>query len=213
MAITDQALTATTVTSSATRQLQANTGLVVSIVTATATFVKSAQKGLTATVVTVTASVGKNVAKSLAAALATSTANAVKSVTKGLTATVVIASATTVKRIQSVLAAVASTATVVLGRYSVFGLPFLYTAANWNRAPGFYLEVYLRATGGTVRARLYNTTDGTAVVNSEVTTVSATYVRLRSAALTLTDGKLYTLQLGSNNADGGGCRGAKLVIV
>ena len=76
-----------------------------------------------------------------------------------------------------------------------------------------YFEVYLRATTGTARARLHNDTDDVSVAGSEVVTTSPTYVRLRSGALTLLDGRVYSAQLGAEGSDTGAFKAAKLVMV
>lgn len=95
--------------------------------------------------------------------------------------------------------------------FSSYGVPFLYTSANWG-AVSFYLEAYVKATAGTVYARLYNVTDSAAVAGSQLSTAAATYQRLRTAALTLTDGKTYRAQFGKEGADAGKFLGAKLVV-
>jgi hypothetical protein len=95
--------------------------------------------------------------------------------------------------------------------FASYGVPFLYTAANWG-AVNFYLEVYVKATAGTVYARLYNVTDSAAVAGSQLSTAAVTYQRLRTAALTLTNGKTYRAQFGKEGADAGKFLGAKLVV-
>jgi len=94
--------------------------------------------------------------------------------------------------------------------YSSYGLPFLYTAANWAQIT-FYLEAYLRATTGTVYFRLYNETDSVVVTDSGLSTTSAVFVRLRTVALTMTDGKLYRLQFGKSGSDAGETYGGQLI--
>lgn len=91
------------------------------------------------------------------------------------------------------------------------GRPFLFTAANWGGTVNFFLEVYLRATSGTAEAELYNVTDGATVANSNVSTTSSAFVRLRSAAVTLVDGKEYRLQLAREVAAGGAILSAQIV--
>ena len=95
--------------------------------------------------------------------------------------------------------------------FTSYGVPFLYTLANWG-AVNFYFEAYYKATTGTVYARLYNITDSSAVANSQVSTAQNTYQRDRSAALTLTDGKIYRAQFGKEGADAGKFLGAKLIV-
>lgn len=55
-------------------------------------------------------------------------------------------------------------------------------------------EVYMKAVSGTVHARLFDKTGGNAVPGSEVSTTSTTGVRLRTSALTLTNGSEYYAQ-------------------
>ena len=92
------------------------------------------------------------------------------------------------------------------------GRAFLFTAANWG-TQSFYLEVFMRATEGTVEAELYNVTDGVTVAGSNVSTSSATLVRLRSGALTLVNGKEYRLQLLRLGSDGGSILGGQIIAV
>ena len=94
--------------------------------------------------------------------------------------------------------------------YASYGIPFLYTAANWAQVT-WHLESFLRATSGTVYFRLYNETDGTEVALSETSTASTSFTRLRTVALTLTDGKLYRLQFGKVSSDAGEVYGGKLI--
>jgi len=102
------------------------------------------------------------------------------------------------------------TATAVLGKYRAYGAPFLFTSANWG-TQSFYLEVYLRATSGTVLARLYDRTAGAVVASSEVNTASTSFVRLRSAALTLVNGSEYEVQFGAAGSGAGAFRSAKVI--
>ena len=101
----------------------------------------------------------------------------------------------------------------VSGIYTSYGAPFLYTAANWNAAVEFFLEVYLKAIAGTVRARLWNVTDGAVVAGSGLSTASASYTRLRSGALTLTDGKSYLVQFGTEEVANGAFKSGKIIAV
>lgn len=72
----------------------------------------------------------------------------------------------------------------------------LYTAANWGSGISMYFETTVRAISGTVYARVWDDTLGVEVAGSELSTMSTSFVRLRSAALTLTDGSEYVIQLG-----------------
>jgi len=94
--------------------------------------------------------------------------------------------------------------------YTSCGVPFLYTAANWVGAT-FYHEVYMKATSGTVYARVYDTTSLAEVANSEVSTAETSSTRLRSSAITLTDGHIYMLQTGTTGA--GEISGGKLIAI
>jgi len=97
--------------------------------------------------------------------------------------------------------------------YTTVGGPFLYTAANWGTV-AFYFEAFFRATAGTVRARLYNTTDSVAVANSEVTTANAVFNRQRSADISanLADGKEYRAQTSKGAGGTGDIHSAVLVV-
>ena len=96
--------------------------------------------------------------------------------------------------------------------YYTFGVPFLYTAANWGSVT-WYFEVYMKATSGTALARLVDD-NGAALASSEVsTTTLQTYVRLRSGALTLVDGSSYRPQFGKKDMGAGAFMGAKLIAV
>lgn len=89
------------------------------------------------------------------------------------------------------------------------GAPFLYTSANWSGAL-FYLEVFFRATTGTVYAQLV-ADDGVVIANSLLTTTATTFQRSRSAALSLADGKAYRVQFGKSGADAGEFLSGKIV--
>lgn len=209
-------LTTTAVISTATRQLQANKGLTITVVTSAASMVKTANKALSTTLVSSTASLVKSINRSLTTVVVASATTMIRSLSLGRTLTAaVVTSAATMSRGLSFGRTLSAISTVVarLTRHRSFGLPFLYTAANWDAATSFYLEVYMRASLGTVRARLYNDTDAAPVANSEVTTTSTIYVRLRSILVALTDGKTYSVQFGSEGSDAGAFRGARLIAV
>lgn len=95
--------------------------------------------------------------------------------------------------------------------YTSYGGPFLYTSSNWGYG-SFYLEVYMRATVGTIIARLYNETASTEVVASTVTTNSATFTRIRSSGFTLTNGHTYRLQFGKSGLDSGETLSGRLIV-
>jgi len=93
--------------------------------------------------------------------------------------------------------------------YTLCGIPFLYTSANWGTAD-FYLEVYMRATAGTVYAQLYDlTSEGSAM---QVSTNETSFTLVRSGAITLTNGHTYRLRVGKVDTDAGEIVGGKLVI-
>ncbi len=102
---------------------------------------------------------------------------------------------------------------VTRSTYSSFGAPFFYTAVNWGEKVEFYLEVYLKATSNTARARLINVTDGSIVVDSGLSTGSVSYKRLRSSALSLIDGKSYLVQFGTEDEASGAFKNAKIVVI
>ena len=97
--------------------------------------------------------------------------------------------------------------------FAAFGMPFLYTAANWGTV-AWYLQVYMRATSAKALARLYDITADAAVADSLITADGVyTAARQRSAALTLTDGHEYQVQFGNQDAGAGAFVGAELIQV
>jgi hypothetical protein len=97
--------------------------------------------------------------------------------------------------------------------YTLYGITFLYTEDNWASSSLLYYEVYMKATTGRVYARLYNVTDGTGMLSSQVSTAGTSLERVRSNALTLVDGKEYRVQVGKFGSDAGEMVGAKLIIL
>lgn len=72
------------------------------------------------------------------------------------------------------------------------------------------LQIY---QNGTAYARLYNTTDGTAILGSEVSTNSKTYTQLTSGGFTLPSGqKNYVLQLRSDTGYASQTGNATIVV-
>ena len=67
---------------------------------------------------------------------------------------------------------------------------FRYTSANWDGTMAIYLEATLKTTGGTATVALHNSSD-TLVTSSECATTSASYVRVRSSAISLTNATDY----------------------
>lgn len=85
-----------------------------------------------------------------------------------------------------------------------------HVAANWIGSR-HYLEAYFRAISGTAYARLYDNVAAEAVANSQLSSVSAVLERVRSNALTLTDGHDYITQSGTIPSDSGGMKGSALI--
>lgn len=97
--------------------------------------------------------------------------------------------------------------------WTTLGDTFLYTATNWRRV-AFWFEAKFRASAGTSYARVFDLTTSAAIANSELSTTSTTFVRLRTAvALSLTDGDEYVAQVGATafGGDVGDIRAAKLI--
>ena len=103
--------------------------------------------------------------------------------------------------------------TITPSTYVTYGAPFLYTAANWGGSLAFYLEVYIKAATGTARARLWNDTDGAVVANSGLNTAATSYTRLRSGALSLTGGKTYVVQFGTEDGTAGEFKHGKVIAL
>jgi hypothetical protein len=93
--------------------------------------------------------------------------------------------------------------------------PWVYTAANWPSTINFYLEAFLKATSGTVYARLYDDDGAAAIANSVVSTSNVAFTRLESSAISgaddLTDGNTYRFQLGADTGASGTLKGAPCV--
>jgi hypothetical protein len=97
-------------------------------------------------------------------------------------------------------------------------LRYYYDSSQFDGTVTIFFEVGLQSYvgGGTVRAQLYNVTDSSAVSGSELTSTNTDftiYERKRSAALTLTTGKEYMVQLKSDNGTDGACLGAARLII
>ena len=75
-----------------------------------------------------------------------------------------------------------------------------------------HLEVYMRATTGTVYGRLIDSANNV-VTNSEVSTASTTFQRLRSSALTLVNGETYRDQFGKAGGDAGEFLEARIIMI
>lgn len=97
--------------------------------------------------------------------------------------------------------------------YTYYGSPFLFTAANWKTGILVYAEAYFRATTGTVYTDLYDLTSAALVASSTLTTSAATFTRVRSAALTLTDGHEYRFRISKTGVDAGEILSAKLILL
>jgi len=96
--------------------------------------------------------------------------------------------------------------------WTEYGAPFLFTVINWTQ-PSPYFEVYMRAIVGTVFARVFDTTGGVEVPNSELSTALNTFERIRSAELVLADTHIYKLQVGKQITHSGEILSGRLIIV
>ena len=211
-----RALTATAVSSTATRTLEVAKGVTATAVSSAVTMVRNISKAMAAAVSsTATVSVPFILSRTLAAAVVSTTATIDRGLSLGrtLTASIVTTAATMSRALafgRTLNAVVTSISQIFSFRSQ--GLPFLYTSANWGTV-SIYLEVWMRASIGTARARLHDDTLGQSVAGSELTTTSATYVRLRSSALTLVNGRTYSVQFGRDETSSVGFKGAKLIII
>ena len=126
-------------------------------------------------------------------------------------------SVTTISRVVTYLRTLAAASVSVPTFSNKFvilrGRPFLFTSANWGATVIFNMEVFIRSTSGTAEVELYNVTDGIIVTGSNVSTASASFVRLRSGTITLTDGKEYRLQLKREASGGGAILGGHLIAI
>ena len=80
-----------------------------------------------------------------------------------------------------------------IGTYNRYGAWNLYTA-SLNVGMTYAFEVHMLATAGTVNGRMWDRTASAAVAGSELSTTSASLVRLRSGGLTLIDAHEYEAQ-------------------
>ncbi len=116
-------------------------------------------------------------------------------------------------RIYQPIPAITPYITGVAPIYLAKGDIFLYTAANWSPTPTWYFEATLKASTGTANARLYDLTSSAEVTNSAISTTNTTDTRVRSAAITLVDGREYEAQLGTRLSHSGTARGATIIGV
>jgi hypothetical protein len=98
-----------------------------------------------------------------------------------------------------------------IGTWTSYGRPFLYTADNWF-GNFFVFETYMRASPGTVYARVYNETDAEPVVGSQLSTIETAHVRQRTPGIFLLDGKEYRSQFAESEPVGTGKRMAAHLI-
>ena len=78
-----------------------------------------------------------------------------------------------------------------------FGLQWYYEASAW-KTQNFYLEVYMKSMDGNpATVELFGDLQGS-VPGSTVTTSSATFTRIRSAAMTLVNGNVYRARTTTN---------------
>jgi hypothetical protein len=94
----------------------------------------------------------------------------------------------------------------------IHGSPFLFTAANWGVVT-WYLQTYLRAGVGTVKAKLFDITAAADVAGSIITTSSVVLVRLRSGPLTLTDGHEYMIKFCRTGGSSGSFIDGRLIAI
>jgi hypothetical protein len=71
---------------------------------------------------------------------------------------------------------------------------FRYTSANWDGTKTIYLDATFKTSAGTATVGLHDSSNNL-VSNSEVTTSSASYVRVRSSAIALSDGTDYKVRV------------------
>jgi hypothetical protein len=107
---------------------------------------------------------------------------------------------------------IAAREVITIGAYTSFGVPFLYTAASWFGV-GIALEVYMRATAGTVHARMFDETSSLPVAGSDVNTMSSSFVLVRSGALGLVDTHVYISQFALGAGSTGWTLGARPIAV
>jgi len=89
----------------------------------------------------------------------------------------------------------AATATSTTYLPTVGRFAFLYTAANWDSVTWYYeVVINIDNVSNIAYAQLYDFNGGAALAGSELTTQLTVPTRLRSAALTLTDGMVLSPQ-------------------
>ena len=108
-------------------------------------------------------------------------------------------------------AAAAGAPAATVERWLRVGASYLHTQTAWANSVRFYFEVYMRATTGTARARLYDITTGQVLAGSSLTTASSALVRLRPAAVTVVSGHEYEAQVGTTGLDGGAVLSARII--
>lgn len=90
---------------------------------------------------------------------------------------------------------------------------FLYTSANWAATTvTIYFEAVIKTPAGTAYAALYDT-GGSVVSGSEVTTTNTTKTRVRSGAITLTNGAEYELRIKNSAANTTTVYEARIIVV
>lgn len=71
---------------------------------------------------------------------------------------------------------------------------FRYTSANWDGTIAIYLEATIKTTAGTGTVALHDSSNNL-VTNSECTTTSSSYTRVRSSAISLTNATDYKIRV------------------
>lgn len=98
-----------------------------------------------------------------------------------------------------------------IGIWTSYGRPFLYTEDNWF-GTFFVFETYMRASTGTIYARVFNETDAEPVVGSQLSTIETAHIRQRTPGIFLLDGKEYRSQFAESEPVGTGKRIAAHLI-
>ncbi len=71
---------------------------------------------------------------------------------------------------------------------------FRYTSANWDGTVAIYLEATIKTSAGTGTVALHDSSNSL-VTNSECATTSASYTRIRSSAISLTNATDYKVRI------------------
>ena len=95
--------------------------------------------------------------------------------------------------------------------YNIYGTPILQIDPSTYTGESIFLEAVMRATSGTARIRLFNITDG--VEEAVIQTTSTSFVRVRSAAITLpASTKEYRVEAGFSPSSTTTVEGARVIV-